>query len=85
MNFLVGEGYDPALTDLIVNETQAYLMHTADKRAFSAEAVRLSEEKLHALREAFLKGMPPSWLRDETSVPPVPTTGLAKASAASAP
>jgi len=63
--FLVKQGYDPALHDLIVNETQAYLMFTPDPRAFSPEMVGLPAATVQNLRTRFLRGMPAGWLRDE--------------------
>jgi len=68
--FLVKDGYDPAIEDLIINETQAYLMYTADKRFFSAADLGMPEARLDTLRRQFLASMPPSWLRDLTTVPP---------------
>ncbi len=67
--FLLAQDYDPALGDLTINETQAYLMHTPDKRAFSAEALGMAPDHLALLQARFLLGMPPGWLRDCTSVP----------------
>ena len=64
--FLSGEGYDVGLADLVVNETQAYLMHTPNRQFFSARAVGMSDSRLDALRSRFLADMPPSWLRDRT-------------------
>jgi hypothetical protein len=68
--FLAGEGYDTGIDDLVINETQAYLMHTADRRFFNAAAVGIPERRLDVLRTLFLLGMPPGWLRDCTAVPP---------------
>ena len=73
--FLVEQDYDPALDDLTINETQAYLMHTPDQRAFSAQALGMAPATLGRLQAAFLLGMPPGWLRDDTSVPPVDSAG----------
>ena len=67
--FLKGEGYDTDIEDLVVNETQAYLMHTQDTRFFNAAAVGIPAIRLDTLRVLFLTGMPPSWLRDCTTVP----------------
>jgi hypothetical protein len=69
-SFLAGEGYDTGIDDLVINETQAYLMHTADRRFFNAAAVGIPERRLDALRTLFLLGMPPGWLRDCTAIPP---------------
>lgn len=64
--FLGREGYDTALSDLIVNETQAYLVHTLDKRFFNASEVGVSGARAAELRRIFVAGMPPGWLRDST-------------------
>jgi hypothetical protein len=71
--FLRKEGYDTEIDDLVVNETQAYLMHTQDSRFFNAAAVGIPPARLDALRVLFLTGMPPSWLRDCTTVAGRPT------------
>jgi hypothetical protein len=70
--FLGREGYDTAVTDLMINETQAYLMHTPDGRFFNAAAVGLSQQRVAELRQIFLLGMPPGWLRDHTVVDKLP-------------
>jgi hypothetical protein len=66
--FLQKEGYDPTLEDLIVNETQAYLVHTRDPRFFRAIDVGLTQERVDELRRIFVAGMPPGWLRDADTV-----------------
>ena len=72
--WLASEGYDPALDDLIVNETQAYLMHTRDARFFTAQSVGISPERLAQLQALFLLNMPVGWLRDATMAPGAPAT-----------
>jgi hypothetical protein len=67
--FLEVQDYDPGIEDVMVNETQAYLMHTPDERFFSARDVDLPLSRLDALRVAFLAGMPAGWLRDCTPAP----------------
>ena len=67
--FLAAEGYDLALGDLVINETQAYLMHTANNQFFNAQAVGIPDGRLNLLRGLFLTGMPPGWLRDCTAPP----------------
>ena len=47
--FLGREGYDTALSDLIINETQAYLVHTLDKRFFNASEVGVPEARVAEL------------------------------------
>ncbi len=66
--FLAGEGYDTRITDLVINETQAYLMFTPDPRFFSAALVGLTRARLEALRAIFWRGIPLGWLK--RSVPP---------------
>lgn len=58
--FLTAANYDPHNDELMVNETQAFLMHTPDQRAFSARIFGVPEKKLEALRARFREGMPPS-------------------------
>jgi hypothetical protein len=63
--FLMKQGYDAALQDLIVNETQAYLMFTPDPRVFSPELVGLPASTVQFLRTSFRQGMPAGWLKEE--------------------
>jgi hypothetical protein len=70
--WLTSEGYDPALDDLIINETQAYLMHTHDDRFFTARSVGLADDRMAQLQTLFLLDMPPGWLRDCTTLPAAP-------------
>ena len=70
--YLQGEGYDPALEDLMINEAQAYLMHTADPRFFDPVKLGIPPGRLEALREQFFAGMPAGWLRDGTAARPAP-------------
>jgi hypothetical protein len=72
--FLGNQGYDTGLEDLMINEMQAYLMHTPDQRFFNARAVGLSQDRLDRLRIAFVAEMPRGWLRDETPAPGPPPT-----------
>jgi hypothetical protein len=62
--FLGGEGYDATNEDLMLNEAQAYLIHTPDRRYFRPELVGLSEPEAARLRQIFLGGMPAAWLND---------------------
>jgi hypothetical protein len=50
--------YDSSNEDLVVNETQALLMHTPDTRAFNAKVLGVSEAQLAELRARFAQGMP---------------------------
>jgi hypothetical protein len=86
--FLVADHYDGAIEDLIVNETQAYLMFTPDTRFFSPDFVGLPATRIAELRRAFIAAMPPGWLRDElvpadapspAALPPAAATGAARA------
>ncbi len=63
VSFLAGEEYDPDDIDMIMNETQAYLVHTADPRFFTAAGVGLTDAAIARLRGAFFEAMPDGWLR----------------------
>ncbi|HQT63985.1 MAG: hypothetical protein B7Z75_03620 [Acidocella sp. 20-57-95] len=62
-NFLGGEGYDTNNTNLMLNETQAYLIFTRDPQFFNAHAVGMSDDEKNALRDRFIAGMPDFWLK----------------------
>jgi len=51
-------GYDPANEELMVNETQAMLMHTPDTRDFDAASLGIGARELEGLRARFREGMP---------------------------
>ena len=55
--YLSGRGYDPGNEELMINETQALLMHTPDVRDFSAAALHWNDAELEALRERFRLGL----------------------------
>jgi hypothetical protein len=91
--FLGGQEYNVANIDLMINETQAYLIHTGDKRFFEPEAAGLSGARAAALRAAFLPGIELPWLRQSALTvlpaqamagPPVASPAHARSSAASA-
>jgi hypothetical protein len=56
--YLSGLGYDRRDEELMLNETQALLMHTADTRAFNAGAVGMTEAELADLRSRFWRDLP---------------------------
>ena len=61
--FLSAMGYQVVGDDeLLVNETQAYLMFTPDPKAFSAARLGVTPEELAAMRAAFVRGRPPTRL-----------------------
>ncbi len=62
--FLTRQGYDPKNEDLLINETQAHLMHTTDGRYFNARSCGLPVARVEQLRAAFLAMMPAGWLHD---------------------
>jgi hypothetical protein len=62
--YLKSLDYNPANEELMANETQAFLMHTPDSRAFNARSLGLSESALDQLRSRFRAGEPPHGLRD---------------------
>jgi hypothetical protein len=58
--FLSALGYQVVGDDeLLINETQAYLMFTPDPKSFSAGKLGVSAEELAAMRAAFVRGRPP--------------------------
>ena len=66
-HFLTRQGYDPTDEDLLINETQAHLMHTTDVRYFNAQESGLSKARIEALRSLFLTKMPTGWLQEATA------------------
>lgn len=56
--FLSNSSYNPKDEELMINETQAYLMYTPDPRAFSPQKVGLSELDIADLRRKFMEGFP---------------------------
>jgi len=62
--YLAAQNYDPTIEDLMVNEMQAYLMHTNDKRLFNAASLGVAMEVMDRWQASFLLGMPNGWLRD---------------------
>jgi hypothetical protein len=59
-SFLTSYGYDPGDETLMINEMQAYLMHTKDPRAFSATLLHVTSDKLAELRRRFMDPQPPT-------------------------
>lgn len=51
--YLRGLGYDSANEALMVNETQALLMHTPDTRDFNAAAMGITMTEMESLRMRF--------------------------------
>lgn len=56
--FLSNSSYNPENEEMMVNETQAYLLYTPDQRAFNARLVGLKEKEIDILRERFFRGFP---------------------------
>ena len=61
--YLATQGYDLSDEDLMLNEAQAYLVHTPDPRLFKPELAGLSRPEGDRLRDVFIRGMPESWLK----------------------
>lgn len=55
--YLAAQGYDAHNEDLMINETQALLMHTPDERDFKAADLQWKAADLAALRERFGLGL----------------------------
>jgi hypothetical protein len=68
--FLGSHSYDARNEELMINETQAYLMHTPDPGSFSAQKVGLPQATIESLRARFLAGNPPTRLFDEARAAP---------------
>jgi hypothetical protein len=62
-DFLGRQGYDTTNTELMLNETQAYLIFTRDPRFFNAAAVGMTDADIAKLRAIFIANMPEFWLR----------------------
>lgn len=56
--FLASRDYDPDNEEIMLNETQAFLMFTPDLRVFSAAALGVTEEQLGSMRARFKDGAP---------------------------
>ncbi len=55
--FISNRGYDVRDTNILIDEFQAFLVHTPDGRAFSAKLVGIAEKKLKHLRAIFVQGL----------------------------
>jgi hypothetical protein len=60
--FLGKYGYATGFEEMMINETQAYLMFTPDPSSFSARKLGVSQQELDAMRDTFRKGRPPTSL-----------------------
>jgi hypothetical protein len=58
--YLARHGYDPQDEILMINEAQAYLMHTPDPRTFSAEALGVTAGQLIDMQRRFMDPQPPT-------------------------
>ncbi len=56
--YLERRGYNPRDNELMINEAQAFLMHSTDPRAFSAADLGVDERTLDSMRRRFLDGAP---------------------------
>eukprot|EP01037_Dinobryon_pediforme_P018108 gene18108-18348_t len=61
---LSADNYDPALGELLANETQAYLCFTPEGQFFNPAELGVEPAALEALRVKFRAGMPRGWLKD---------------------
>ena len=57
--YLERRGYNPRDNELMINEAQAFLMHSTDPRAFSAADLGVDDRTLDSMRRRFLAGAPP--------------------------
>ena len=56
--FLSRSSYNPDNEEMMINESQAYLLYTPDPGAFNAQLVGIKEKELEALRIRFFSGFP---------------------------
>ncbi|MEI7432047.1 MAG: hypothetical protein WCL27_16490, partial [Betaproteobacteria bacterium] len=56
--FLSSSSYNPDNEEMMVNETQAYLLYTPDPRAFNARLLGLKDKEIENLRTRFISGFP---------------------------
>jgi hypothetical protein len=68
--YLERQGYDRSNPEIMENETQAYLLFTADPRFFTPSQVGMSAERRADLKSVFLRDMPQGWLRELLIRPP---------------
>lgn len=61
--FLGREQYDTTNTNLMLNETQAYLVFTRDPAFFDAAVLGMPEAEMAALRDRYVANMPDFWLK----------------------
>jgi hypothetical protein len=61
--FLGREGYDTANTNLMLNETQAYLIFTRDPKFFNGSVVNMTAAQVEQLRAGYIANMPNFWLQ----------------------
>lgn len=57
--FLASAGYNRLDEELMINEAQAFLLHTPDQRAFMAQDIGMTPAQLETLRERFWRTLPP--------------------------
>ena len=55
--FLAARQYDASIEELMIDETQAFLAHTPDERAFDARSLGVGERRLQELRARFRDGL----------------------------
>ncbi len=60
--FLTKKGYDPTNGDLMINETQAYLLHTPSESIFTPAKAGLTNAEVAGLVTKFWAGHPPGRL-----------------------
>ena len=56
--FLSSSSCNPDNEEMMVNETQAYLLYTPDQRAFNSRLIGLRDKDIDTLRSRFFAGFP---------------------------
>ena len=62
INLFKKYNYEVNMTELVINEMQAYLMFTPDPNSFSASKLGVTDQELESMRTMFRQGNPPTKL-----------------------
>ena len=65
--FLATREYDAGNEQLVINEMQAFLMHTPNETVFNAASLGVTTDQLESLQQRFIGGAPPTRLFKEAA------------------
>lgn len=66
-SFLATREYDAGNEQLVINEMQAFLMHTPNETVFNAASLGVTTDQLEILQQRFIGGAPPTRLFKEAA------------------